>query len=218
MLEAMTQAIKLYRHPLSGHCHRVELLLSLLGVRFERVEVDMRSGEHKQPAFLEKNPLGQVPVLEDGDVRLADSNAILVYLAMRYDPAGRWYPRDPIGAAEVQRWLSIAAGELVRGPNDLRLASLLQAPIDRPRAEKTAADLLAFMERSLAERPWLVAHDPTIADIAMYAYTALAPEGGVSLEPFSALRDWHARIEAWPAHVPMKRTAQASAAAPASAP
>src|SRR5262245_47792256 len=102
--------IRFHGFPLSGHSHRVELMLSLLGVRFERIDVDLFGGAHKQPAFLAKNPFGQIPVLEDGEVTLADSNAILVYLASRYDRERRWLPQDPIAAAQVQRWLSVAAG------------------------------------------------------------------------------------------------------------
>src|SRR5687767_2237551 len=100
----------LYRHPVSGHCHRVELFFSLLGQPVTLRQVDLLQGEHKQPSFLQKNAFGQLPVLEhqtrDGVVVVADSNAILVYLATLHDPEGRWLPRDAKGAAEVQRWLA----------------------------------------------------------------------------------------------------------------
>src|SRR5437868_3108611 len=94
--------IKVYSSTVSGHSHRVRLFLSLLGLPFETIEVDLRAGEHKRPDFLRRNAFGQVPVIEDGDVTVADSNAILVYLNERYaaDPA-RWYPRDPLAAAQV---------------------------------------------------------------------------------------------------------------------
>lgn len=105
-----TSPIRLYRHPLSGHAHRAELMLSLLGLEADLIEVDLASGAHKAPDFLALNPLGQVPVIQDAAVTLADSNAILVALARKYDPSGRWYPSDPEAAAAVQRWLSLAAG------------------------------------------------------------------------------------------------------------
>ncbi len=108
----MNHPIKLYRFRLSGHSHRVELF-SLLGVPFERIEVELGKGEHKTPAFLSLNRFGQVPVIEDRGYILADSNAILVYLAIAYDPERRWYPNDSVGAASVQRWLSAAAGPLL---------------------------------------------------------------------------------------------------------
>jgi glutathione S-transferase len=110
-----SQAIRLHRMALSGHCHRVELFLSLLRLPHELIDVDLAAGEHKSPAFLARNPFGQVPVLEDGDVTLADSNAILVYLEGRYAP-GAWLPKEPLAAARVQRWLSVAAGPLAFGP------------------------------------------------------------------------------------------------------
>lgn len=200
--------LRLYRHPLSGHSHRVELFLSLLSLPFERVEVDVLKGAHKQPEFLAKNPFGQIPVLEDGELTLFDSNAILVYLALRYDSSGGWLPRDALPAAEVQRWFSAAAGPLVQGPNQLRLANVLGAPADRPRAEQLSAQLLSVMETTLKGRPYLVSERATVADVAMYTYTWLAPEGGISLEPYPSLRAWHARIEALPGFVPMSRASE----------
>src|SRR5688500_14527052 len=116
--------LRLYGSRLSGHSHRAELFLSLLGLRYERLEVDLLGGEQKRTAFLAKNAFGQVPVLEDGELTLADSNAILVYLALRYDSEQRWLPREPAQAGQVQRWLSVAAGPLVAGPGMARLIRL----------------------------------------------------------------------------------------------
>lgn len=197
--------IRVYRHPLSGHAHRVELFLSLLGLPYEPVDVDLRRGEHKTPEFLARNPFGQVPVLEDGDVTLADSNAILVYLASRYDSSGRWYPRDPLTAGRVQQWLSVAAGPLAYGPAAARRFKLLGAPLDYEQACATAKELFALLDRHLAARPFLVGDAPTIADVALYSYTAVAPEGGISLEPYGHVRSWLARIEALPGFLPMTR-------------
>jgi glutathione S-transferase len=146
-----------------------------------------------------------VPVLEDADVTLADSSAILVYLALRYDRSGRWLPREPLPAASVQRWLSLAAGELVRGPGELRLNALLGVPVDRTYAENAAEKVLSLLEATLARTPFLIGEHPTIADLAMYAYTARAPEGRVSLERYAAVRGWLARLEALPRFVPMQK-------------
>lgn len=197
--------LRLYRFPLSGHSHRVELFLSLLGLRFEAVDVDLAAGAQKQPDFLQKNPFGQVPVLEDGETVLADSNAILVYLASRYDPAATWLPRDPVGAAEVQRWLSVAAGELASGPAAARLVTVFGAKLDHDRAKAVAERLYAVLDRHLAQRRFLVGETPTIADIALYSYTAHADEGGVSLEPYAGVRAWLARVERLPGFTPMPR-------------
>ena len=199
--------IRFYRHPLSGHSHRVELLLTMLDLPFERVDVDILVGAHQTPEFLAKNPFGQLPVIEDGDRTLADSNAILTYLALRYDPARRWLPADPVPAAQVQRWLSLAAGPLASGAAAARLANLAPIPIDVDAARKTADGLLARMDAALAGARWLAGTEPTLADLALYAYTAHAPEGGVSLEPYPAVRTWLARVEDLPGFVPMRRTA-----------
>ncbi len=198
--------IRLHRHPLSGHSHRIELFLSLLGLPYEAVDVDLRSGAHKSPAFLEKNPLGQVPVIEDGESTIADSNAILVYLASKYDEDGGWLPRDPVGAAAVQRWLSLAAGQIASGPCAARLVTVFKAPLDHERAIGIANGLLASIEPELGSKPFATGNRPTIADVAAYSYIAHAPEGGVSLEPFPNLRSWLRRIEALPRFVPMRVT------------
>jgi glutathione S-transferase len=106
----------------------------------------------------------------------------------------------------VQRWLSVAAGELVNGPGALRLTAVFKAPIDRERAERTSQRLLKLLEGSLAKRPFLAASTLTLADLALYTYTAHAPEGGVSLEAFPNVRGWLARIEALPGFVAMQRS------------
>jgi glutathione S-transferase len=201
----MTSSIQLYRHPISGHCHRVELLLSLLGLPYEKIDVDLLKGEHKAPAFLAMNPLGQVPVLRDGELTLCDSNAILVYLEGRYAP-GKWLPRDPIGAARVQRWLSLAAGPLAFGPASARLVQLFKLAADPKEAVDRAAGLLQLMEAELTQTAYLVGDQPTLADLAHYAYVARAPEGLISLQPYPAIRAWLARIEALPGFVPMLET------------
>ncbi|QRK04336.1 glutathione S-transferase [Archangium violaceum] len=204
--------IRLHRHALSGHSHRVELFLSLLKLPVERVDVDLASGEQKSPEFLARNPFGQVPVLEDGEVTLADSNAILVYLATRYDPSGRWLPREPVAAARVQQWLSIAAGPLASGPAAARLVAVFGTKLDAERAKAIATQLYSVLDLYLATRSFLVGEEPTLADVALYSYTAHAPEGGVSLKPYGNIRAWLARIEALPGFVPMQRTRTAFAA------
>lgn len=206
-----TRPLRLYRFPLSGHAHRVELFLSILGLPAELIDVDLRNGEHKQPAFLALNPLGQVPVLEDGDLVLADSNAILVYLATKYADE-QWLPRDPESAASVQRFLSLAAGEIVRGPATARLAKVFGAPVDYDAALATATRLFPFLETHLASQAFLAAPAPTIADIAGYTYIAHAPEGGLSLDAYPHIRAWLGRIESLPGFVPMKATPLSKAA------
>jgi glutathione S-transferase len=200
-----SRPIKLHRMALSGHCHRVELLLSLLGLPYELVDIDAANRAHKSADFLAKNAFGQVPVIEDGDVTLADSNAILVYLETRYAP-GEWLPRDPVQASAVQRWLSVAAGQLAYGPHLARVITLFKRPGDAEEPIARAKTLLQVMEGELKTRPFLAGERATLADLANYAYVALAPEGAVSLSPYPAIRAWLARIEALPGFVPMKRS------------
>lgn len=195
--------IRIYRHPLSGHSHRVELFASLLGLPFELVDIDLLKGAQKAPEFLAKNPFGQVPVIEDGETTLADSNAILVYLATRYDPARNWLPREPVAAARVQQWLGVAAGQLAYGPNAARLVKVFGAKLDHAQAVKIATELFAVLERHLARRHYLLGDMPTIADVAIYSYTALAPAGGIALAPYLNVRSWLARMEAHPGFVPI---------------
>jgi len=194
-------SITLHGTPLSGHCHRVELLLLMLGLpyRFVPAPAEVRS----TAAFRRLNPLGQIPVLEDGELALADSNAILVYLARRYAPGSHWLPEEPVAAAQVQRWLSIAAGEVMYGPATARMVAQWNMPGDPVRSVKIAGRLLDFMERHLADRPYLAAEHPTIADLACYSYVAHAPEGGIPLDPYPSVRAWLRRIEALPHFKPM---------------
>ena len=196
------QAIKLYGNPLSGHSHRVQLLLSLLDLPHEMIEVDLHNGALRQAEFLAKNPFGEIPVIEDGDLRLYDSNAILVYLASRYDD-GAWLPRDPIGAAQVQRWLGLSAGLVYFGPNRARLAQLAKQPFDHAQALQLSERLLANLQRDLADKAFALGDAPTIADVSAYAYIALAQAGGVPFERWPNVRAWLARIEALPRFVPL---------------
>ena len=201
------QAIQLFRFTLSGHSHRAELFLSLLGLPVEAVDVDLRGGQQKTPAFLAMNCFGQVPVIRDGDVTVADSNAILVYLARQYG-APHWLPTDPAIEAQVQRWLTVAAGLVAYGPCAARLLTVFKMPFNAEEVIARAHTLFAVMERELAERPWLVSGDtPTIADVANYTYIAHAPEGNVSLAAYPAIRAWLARVEALPGFFPMPVTA-----------
>jgi len=197
--------MKIHHVTLSGHAHRAVLFASLLGLRPELVEVDLAGGANKQPEFLALNPFGQVPVLEDDGVVVADSNAILVYLAKK---TGRtdWLPEDPAGAAAVQRWLSVAAGELAYGPCAARLITVFGADFNAEEVIARAHVLLARLERHLSDRQWLAADHPTIADVALYSYLARAPEGNVDLSAYEQVRAFLARIEALPGFVAIPQT------------
>jgi glutathione S-transferase len=208
----MSRTLKLHRHPLSGHSHRVQLALSLMGLPVELVDVDLKRGAHKSPEFLKLNPFGQVPVLEDGDTVVFDSNAILVYLAATYDPAGRWMPRDAKGQADVQVWLSVAAGQIAFGPAAARVINVFGVQRDPAEAIARAHALLTLMDARLASSAFLTGAAANLADIAAYSYIAAAPEGNVDLGAYAHLRGWLARVEALPGFVPFQKSAVGLAA------
>jgi glutathione S-transferase len=195
--------IRLHTTPLSGHGHRVKLFLTLLELPFTTIDLDMKAGDNRKPAHLALNPFGEVPVIEDGDVVLSDSNAILVYLARKYgDPS--WLPEDPLGAAAVQRWLSLAAGKIAYGPCAARLVTVFGAPYNLETAQQIAVKLFKVLDAELRDKPFATGQTATIADIAAYSYIAHAPEGGISLEPYPDLRAWLKRVEALPRFLPMQ--------------
>lgn len=196
----------LYRNPKSGHCHRVQLMLALLGLPYETVDLDMANGAHKAPDYLRISPLGQVPAINDNGMTMADSNAIITYLVERYGNAETWRGANPVEKAEVQRWLSIAAGEIASGPCAARLVTVFDVPLDHHTAKATAHALFNVMDAHLGKRDWLAATRPTLADVAGYSYIAHAPEGGVSLAPYPNIRAWLSRIEALPGFIGMARS------------
>lgn len=196
------QPLILYGFPLSGHAHRVELLMRMLDLPFDKILVDLAAGVQKLPAFLAKNPFGLVPVLDDGGIVIWDSAAILVYLATHYDD-GRFLPRDPVGAAEVQRWLAVAAGPIANGPSTARRCLLFKRAGDLEQAQAIARNLFDVMDRFLEDHAFLAVDRLTIADLAAYSYIAHAPEGGIALTPYPHLQAWLSRIERTPGFVPM---------------
>lgn len=200
-------AIKFYHFPLSGHSHRAQLMLSLLGLKPDEHFVDLANGAQKAPEFLALNKFGQVPVIDDNGVVIADSTAILVYLAKTYDPSGKWLPADPVIAAEVQRWLSTASGQINNGPARARLITVFGAAFDPQDTIERAHAVLKIIDEHLQGREFLAADHPTIADVAAYSYIAHAPEGNVSLSQYPNVLAWLDRIEALQGFVPMPRTA-----------
>ncbi|HEV7308112.1 glutathione S-transferase [Ensifer sp.] len=203
--------MKLYRHPLSGHSHRAQLFLSLLGVPHDLVDVDLKARAHKEPDFLALNPFGQVPVLDDDGIVVSDSNAILVYLAKKL---GRidWLPEDAASAARVQKWLSVAAGDIAFGPAAARLVTVFGANLHAEDAIARAHRVLAQIDAALADHDFLLSARPTIADVALYSYVSAAPEGNVDLSGYDRVRAWLARIERLPGFVGFQKTAVGLAA------
>ncbi|MGL6215555.1 glutathione S-transferase family protein [Billgrantia desiderata] len=198
--------MKLYHFPLSGHAHRAALFLSLAGVEHELIEIDLAAGAHKQPEFLALNTFGEVPVLDDNGTVIADSLAILVYVARKIGPS-HWLPTEPADEARVQRWLSVAAGKIAYGACAARLITVFGAPFRAEEVIGRAHATLAVMEKTLEGQRWIAGTaQPTIADVALYSYVERAPEGNVDLSSYPSVRAWLRQIESLPGFVPFQRT------------
>jgi glutathione S-transferase len=194
--------LKLHDLELSGNCYKVRLFCSLLGLKPKIEPVDFLSGAHKKSPLIDKNPFGEIPILEDDEVTLRDSQAILVYLA-RKDGGESWLSLDPAGMAEVMSWLMVAENEIARGPNDARLHDKFGYKLDVKLAREKAARILGLLEARLTKNEWLALGRPTIADIACMPYVALGHEGGVTLDAYPAIRAWIGRIKALPGFISM---------------
>jgi glutathione S-transferase len=195
--------IKIYGHELSGNSYKVRLFLKLLNLNYEWIKVDLMKGEHKSPNFLALNPFGQVPLLVDGETKLADAQAILVYLARQYG-GEQWLPLEPLPLAQVTRWLSTTAGEVRQGPENARLYHLFGATsINIERAYQKAEHILTQLDEHLSTHTWLEFERPTIADVAVFPYIALAPDGKIDLDPYPHVLAWIDRIKRLPGYIPM---------------
>lgn len=197
--------ITVYGFSPSGNCQKVKLLLEQLGHDYRWVETDSARGETRAPEYLAKNPNGKVPMLELDDGRiLVESNAILCWLAegTAFLPADNWQ------RAQALRWLffeqyshepCIAVARFICGWTQLE--SPRRAGLPSLRQSGHAA--LAVMEQHLASNTWFTGDQYGVADIALHAYTCVAPHGGIALDGYPAIRDWLARVEATPGFVPM---------------
>uniref|UniRef100_A0A832M4B3 Glutathione S-transferase n=1 Tax=Oscillatoriales cyanobacterium SpSt-402 TaxID=2282168 RepID=A0A832M4B3_9CYAN len=195
--------IKLYGHEMSGNSYKVRLLLELLNLDYEWIKVDLMKGEHKSSEYLALNPFGQVPLLVDGDVTLADAQALLVYLARQYG-GEQWLPTDALPLAQVVRWLSTTAGEIRQGPENTRLYYLFGATsINIERAHQKAEYILTQLNQHLSDRQWLEFDCPTIADIAVFPYVALAGDGKIELDAYPNVLAWIDRVKHLPGFITM---------------
>ena len=197
--------IKFYRYEVSGHCHRVQLMMSLLDLPYEIIELN-RDGSNQPADYLDISPFGQVPVIDDNGFKQSDSNAILVYLVKKYNDGHAWLPEEAESASNTQRWLSIAAGELVSSLAIARFSKVFNVEIDNATVEKKSESLLTVINKTLNQHDFLSGNEITIADIACYTYVAHAPEGGISLDPYPNVKTWLSKIESLPRFVAMKKS------------
>lgn len=200
--------IRLYNDELSGNCYKLRLFMSLLALPYQRVPINFYPArEHKGDAFLAINPLGQLPVIDDDGFVLRDAQAILVYLATRYDADGSWYPADAQARGRVALWLAVAE-DITRSASAARLHDAFDYPFDVEACRAAAHKLFAHIDDHLADAEmagdhWLAGNAPSIADLACFPYIALAPEGGVMLTRYPALRRWLHRVRSLPRFVGM---------------
>lgn len=192
--------MELFEIPPSGNCHKVRMLLSFLQIPYRSVVIDAANLEQKSEAFLKMNPFGQVPVLKDDETVVWDSQAILIYLARQYGEPS-WLPLDAVVMSRVMEWLSVSANEISRGPAPIRAHYKFGRPVAMEDAQQATANVLQVLEQQLTDSEWLAADHITIADIAVYPYIALAPEGKIALTP--AICRWITRIQALPNYVGM---------------
>lgn len=197
----------LYDYVLSPDCYKVRLLAALTGARLTLRPVDYHPGlEHKGPAFRMLNPAGTIPVMEDGDLVLTESAAILTYVAASNGPD--WLGDDtPMMRARVAQWLAFGQ-RLSASIGKARAHDMLQQPADIDTCRKNGVACLreleaAMVENTLRGEGFLAGSRPTIADIACFAHVMLAPDGGISTDPYPALRLWTRRLRALPGFVEM---------------
>lgn len=194
--------MKLYNLDASGNCYKVRLFAALANIALQTVAVNLAAGEHKHPPLSDLNPLGLLPILEDGAEVYRDSQAILVYLAGAYGGLA-WWPGHPQGQGDVMQWLSFAANEVQHSLCTARLIDKFSYRADKAVALAKSAAVLAVLDRHLQDHDWLAIGRPSIADCAVYPYVALAPEGGVDLSPYTHVARWRAMLEALPGYLPL---------------
>jgi glutathione S-transferase len=193
--------VLLYNAAISGNCYKVRLLLAQRGIQYDRREVDVFDRSERPELLGGISPALRVPVLMLDDGRpLAESNAILYYLGQDTE----YLPQESYEQAQVMQWMFFEQYEHEPALAIARFWALagLHRPEEELQAKRRAGQrALAALEKHLSDREFLVAERYTIADIALYAYTHVAPEGGFELEPYEALRAWIARVAAQPGHI-----------------
>ena len=192
----------LYDFPISGNCYKVRLLLSMLGLTYKRVPVDLVNGENLQETFKQLNPRGQVPVLVDNEITIWDSMAILSYLARQYAEES-WLPLQPEAFVQVMQWLAVSENELLYGLARARATLIFNRPFNLQQCQEDAHMGLTTLEQHLIRQQWLVSEQVTIADVACYPYISLADEAEVTLDNYPSVRRWMSDFEALPGWIPL---------------
>ena len=195
--------MRLFDFPRSGNCYKIRLFLSLINRPYETVPVALFEGGAETEEFLQLNPRGQVPVLDDGGEIVWDSMAILIYLARQYAESS-WYPEEPLAQARIMQWLAVSENEILYGLAKSRAILLFNKPFSLEESQAMGTKALELLEHRLENQNWLTGSNPTIADIACFPYAALAREGQIDLDKYPAVLAWIARIRKLPGFIPME--------------
>ena len=192
--------MKVYINERSGNSYKPLLLLSMLGIPYETVAIDLARREQKRPEYLKVNPRGLVPALEDAGTVVWDSTAILVYLARKYG-GDAWLPVAPKPMAEVMQWLAFAQNEIHYGLQFARAIRHFGRPGNFQECQAYGKNALSVLDRWLAGNGWLALGRMTIADVACYPYVALAPDADIDMGPYPSVLAWIDRIKAQPGYI-----------------
>lgn len=193
----------LYNYELDENCYRVRLVLSMLGLTWKSVAIDVIPGREQQsPAMLALNPQGELPVLRDGDLVLSGTGAIMAYLARRYDEAGSLMPVAAQAFGQVQMWLEFAATAL-KPAYDARMTSLFGGRADQDALAASARNSLRIMDdfmlrRQFSGAEWFVGDNVTLADLVLFPAFALCRDYGIQHSEFDGLRRWSRRVRSLP--------------------
>ena len=201
--------MKLHDFILSGDCYKIRLFASILNIEYETVLVDFFPGkEHETESFLRLNPLGDIPVLEDGDLVLHDSKAILLYLANLHDVNKIWWPMDnAVLLGKTAQWLAFS-DKISKNVSAARWHKMIGQETDISCAQRNAHDLFRILEDHFCMQEfegidWIIDKHPTLADIACFSFTALAGDGDITLYHYPAIQRWLRRVTLIPGFIDM---------------
>lgn len=176
--------------------------MNILGLKYEAKNVDFINKEHKSDPYTALNPFGEIPIFEDDGIRLRDAQAIMIYIAKKYDKENYWFPNDAESMGRIAQWLSTGGGEVMNAAG-ARLVKILNYPLDIEKLHAGANRVFKIMDDHLATRKFLELEHPTIGDIACFPYTAMAAEGGIDLSQYKNILAWIERMKSLPGFIPM---------------
>lgn len=199
--------MEMYNFSHSGNCYKIRLFASILDLPLRLIDINLVAGEHFEKPFAKLNPFCEMPVLVDGEFILRDSAAIMMYLARRYGGV-TWLPTQIKEFSLVAQWFGLAASSITYGPGLARAIELFGYPGHKPSSISMAERVLGALNIHLENRDWLELGRPTIADIAVFPYVAMAPEGGIDETPYPQIQRWINNVETIPGFIPLPTLAE----------